>query len=35
LADRGLTDAERSDLISFLGTLECPGKLEPPEKLPK
>ncbi|MDB4959395.1 MAG: hypothetical protein JWO36_6964 [Myxococcales bacterium] len=33
LADRGLTDAERADLIAFLGGLECPGKLEEP-KLP-
>jgi cytochrome c peroxidase len=33
LVDRGLTDAERADLISFLGALECPGKLEEP-KLP-
>lgn len=34
LADRGLTDAERADLIAFLGALECPEKLEPPAKLP-
>jgi cytochrome c peroxidase len=34
LADRGLTDEERTDLISFLGALECPGKLEEPKKLP-
>ncbi len=33
LADRGLTDAERADLIAFLGGLECPGKLDEP-KLP-
>jgi cytochrome c peroxidase len=33
LADRGLTDAERADLIAFLGALECPEKLEEP-KLP-
>lgn len=33
LTDRGLTDAERADLIAFLGALECPGKLEEP-KLP-
>jgi cytochrome c peroxidase len=35
LADRGLTDAERADLIAFLGTLDCPGKLEAPAQLPK
>lgn len=34
LADRGLTDEERADLIAFLGALECPGKLEEPKKLP-
>jgi len=28
IADRGLTDAERADLVAFLGALECPGKLE-------
>jgi cytochrome c peroxidase len=33
LGDRKLTDAERGDLIAFLGALECPGKLEEP-KLP-
>lgn len=33
LADRGLTDAERADLIAFLGALDCPGKLDEP-KLP-
>ena len=33
LADRGLTDGERADLIAFLGALECPGKLDEP-KLP-
>jgi cytochrome c peroxidase len=33
LADRNLTDAERADLIAFLGALECPEKLEEP-KLP-
>ncbi|HSN25995.1 MAG TPA: cytochrome c peroxidase [Kofleriaceae bacterium] len=33
LADRGLTDAERADLIAFLGGLDCPGKLDEP-KLP-
>jgi cytochrome c peroxidase len=33
LADRALTDAERADLIAFLGGLDCPGKLEEP-KLP-
>lgn len=33
MADRGLTDAERADLIAFLGALECPGKLDEP-KLP-
>jgi len=31
LADRKLTDAERADLIAFLGALECPGKLEEPK----
>jgi len=31
LTDTGLTDAERADLIAFLGALECPGKLEEPE----
>jgi cytochrome c peroxidase len=34
LADRHLGDAERADLIAFLATLECPGKLEPPKQLP-
>ena len=34
LTDRGLSDAERADLISFLAALECPGKLEAPAKLP-
>ncbi len=33
LTDTGLTDAERADLIAFLGALECPGTLEEP-KLP-
>ena len=33
LADRGVTDAERADLIAFLGALDCPGKLDEP-KLP-
>jgi cytochrome c peroxidase len=33
LADRGLSDAERADLIAFLGALDCPAKLEEP-KLP-
>src|SRR5262245_50141137 len=33
LADRQLSDAERADLVAFLGALECPGKLEEP-KLP-
>jgi cytochrome c peroxidase len=33
LSDRGLSDAERADLISFLGGLDCGGKLETP-KLP-
>ncbi|HEX5058902.1 MAG TPA: cytochrome c peroxidase [Kofleriaceae bacterium] len=28
LADRGLSDAERADLVAFLGALECPGTLE-------
>ncbi len=30
LVDRQLTDAERADLIAFLGALDCPGKLETP-----
>jgi cytochrome c peroxidase len=30
LADRGLTDAERADIIAFLGGLEC-GKLDEPQ----
>jgi len=33
LADRGLSDAERADLMAFLGALDCPGQLETP-KLP-
>ena len=33
LADRQMTDAERADLVAFLGALDCPGKLEEP-KLP-
>ncbi len=33
LADRGLSDAERADLVAFLRALECPGKLDEP-KLP-
>ncbi len=33
LADRGLSESERADLISFLGALDCPGKLDEP-KLP-
>ena len=33
LQDAGLTDAERADLVAFLGALECGGKLEEP-KLP-
>jgi cytochrome c peroxidase len=33
LADRGLSDGERADLVAFLGALECPNKLEEP-KLP-
>ena len=28
LADRHLSDAERADLVAFLGALACPGKLE-------
>lgn len=32
--DAQLTDAERADIISFLGALECTGKLEAPKKLP-
>ncbi len=30
LADRKLTDAEKKQLIAFLGSLECPGKLGGP-----
>lgn len=33
LGDRGLTDAERADLVAFLGALACSGTLEEP-KLP-
>ena len=33
MADRQLSDAERADLVAFLGALDCPGKLEEP-KLP-
>ncbi|MBL9019953.1 MAG: c-type cytochrome [Myxococcales bacterium] len=33
LQDAKLTDAERADLVAFLGALECGGKLEEP-KLP-
>ena len=33
LEDSKLTDAERADLVAFLGALDCPGKLEEP-KLP-
>ncbi|HTL37470.1 MAG TPA: cytochrome c peroxidase [Kofleriaceae bacterium] len=35
MADRGLSDAEKADLVSFLGGLECGGKLEEPKELPK
>ena len=31
LADRGLNDGERADLIAFLGALDCSGKLEEPQ----
>jgi len=34
LEDRKLSDAELADLVAFLGALECPGKLDEPEKLP-
>jgi cytochrome c peroxidase len=34
IKDTGLTDAERADLVAFLGGLECGGKLEEPPKLP-
>lgn len=34
-ADRALSAAEFGDLIAFLGALECPGKLEVVENLPK
>ena len=30
LADRHLTDAERADLVAFLGGLACPGSLDAP-----
>lgn len=30
MVDRGLTDAERADLMAFLGALDCTGKLEEP-----
>jgi len=30
MVDHKLTDAERADLVAFLGTLECRGKLEAP-----
>jgi cytochrome c peroxidase len=33
LEDTKLTDAERADLVAFLGALDCPGKLDEP-KLP-
>jgi cytochrome c peroxidase len=33
-ADRALTPEEFSDVIAFLGALECQGKLEEPAKLP-
>lgn len=33
--DLGLTDAEQADIVSFLGALDCPGKLEPPADMPK
>jgi len=33
LIDRKLTDAQLADLVAFLGSLECTGKLEEP-KLP-
>jgi cytochrome c peroxidase len=35
LANRGLTPAEITDLIAFLGSLDCPGKLEEPAAMPK
>jgi cytochrome c peroxidase len=34
LADRQLTDAERADLVAFLGALECAGKLDEPKQMP-
>jgi len=34
LSDTGLTDAERGDLLAFLATLDCPGKLEQPATMP-
>jgi len=34
LEDRKLSAAEISDLIAFLGALECPNKLEPPKEMP-
>lgn len=33
--DLGLTDAEQADIVSFLGALDCPGKLDPPADMPK
>ncbi|HUS27151.1 MAG TPA: cytochrome c peroxidase [Kofleriaceae bacterium] len=35
MADRALTPAEMGDLVSFLGGLECQGKLDAPAALPK
>ncbi|HTR50941.1 MAG TPA: cytochrome c peroxidase [Kofleriaceae bacterium] len=34
LSDAGLSDAERGDLLAFLATLDCPGKLEQPASMP-
>ena len=31
LADRHLTDAERGDLVAFLGALACPDEMQTPE----
>ncbi|MBA2540870.1 MAG: hypothetical protein H0V17_14620 [Deltaproteobacteria bacterium] len=34
LEDRKLSAAELSDLVAFLGALECPNKLDPPKDMP-
>jgi cytochrome c peroxidase len=35
MADRGLSSEKLSDLVAFLGALECQGKLSPPAEMPK